>query len=153
MSPLWRSLDIDKFEWKILVPPTGSKSFAAKVFHGWKLESNNLLTKDNFNAFNLLSMSISFKPPFSKLPIKVLCLIFGRFPLHMKSFWILHISLTTSPDIYCTDDSCTNFEKNKDLKTWILPPSVKPLCFQQFTIVWILSVTVRKFTFWLNNWS
>ena len=79
-------LGIDEIEWKILVRPTGSKSFAAKVFHGYKLESKNFLIQNSFNAFNLLSMSISFKPPFSKLPIKVLCLIFGRFLLQIKSF-------------------------------------------------------------------
>ena len=88
VNTLWHSLDIDKFEWNILVSPTGSKSFAAKVFHGWKLESNNLLIQNNFNAFNLLSMSISFKPPFSKVPINELCLTVGHFPLQIKSFWI-----------------------------------------------------------------
>ena len=29
--------------------------------------------------------------------------------------------------MYCADDAYTNFEKIKDLKTWILLPSVKPL--------------------------
>ena len=104
------------FKWKILVPPIGSKSFAAKVFHGWKLESNKLIQDTQFQLFHFTFFVNILQATFLKDAYQRNLLNFWSLSSNNKIFFNLLISLTTSPGMYCADDAYTNVEKIKDLK-------------------------------------
>ena len=64
------------------------------IVHAWKLLSNSLLNRGHCRLIILYGMSISFKPPLSKLLIRIFSLIFGLLWFHRNhlrdlSSWVI----------------------------------------------------------------
>ena len=90
-------------------------------------------------------MSTFFKPPFSKLLQRVLCLIFGFAECHKNCFWIVYNSSSMARGTAIIKEMYTIFEIAKVLKISIFPSSDKERVFHRPIICRIFLTILTKF--------
>ena len=126
-------MGISRDPWNLkFFPKCFSKRKRGIIFQSWKFLSNSLLTHEHCRLVILDEMSTSFKPPLSKLLIRVFSLIFGLLWFQIKSLCILFSSVIVELGKTVTEARCIILEIANVLKIVIFPSRVEGSLFSVY---------------------
>ena len=116
----------ERFEWNLKErPKVLFNSYKGMILLSWKQSSYSLFTHELWRLFTLCLMSISLRPPFSRLLQRVLCFVLGLELFDKREVWIVSKATITWVGTGATRAWKTIFEIAKLLKTTIRPSRVR----------------------------